>query len=70
METTTSLGKMSNGCNCRWCRATRDSSKDQHRKRIVKHIHRGTFNSVPSLRWNKKEGKLELSTKGSRLWNM
>ena len=67
MEKTISLGKMKDGCGCPWCRRERRSDGNQHRKRIVKHIHRGEVYPAPRLRWNKKEGKLELSTKGSRI---
>jgi len=68
MEITTSHGQMNyKGCNCQWCRADRAATEDQHKKRIVKHIHRGIIDPAPILRWNKKRGKLELSKKGSRL---
>ena len=67
MEITTTLGKMKDGCNCPWCRVERESDGNQHRKRIIKHKHKGIVCPVPKLRWNKKEGKLELSTKGSKV---
>ena len=67
MEITTTLGKMKDGCTCPWCRAERNNSEYQHKNRIVKHKHRGITNPALKLRWNKKKGKLELSTKGSRI---
>ena len=74
MEITTSHGRMKSfSCRCPICRDNhgKEVTVEQHKKTIIRHIHRGIPHPAPKLRWNKKKGKLELTEKGSKIlrWN-